>query len=305
MVREWYVYVPPFEDIPAGTVLSGYATEAEAREEAERVQREVPKWRGLVLVLPRGDERIKEYARTHPAWAEREGFTGPSYGSPAEVITDDVYIEVDGEIVGKMGWMRIALTNRDRGRLMDGREVVRIKDKWVYRPGGAASRTSGQAGVYPEVREGDIGVLTEGMTADDTAGYSHRIPAGMEVKVVRVEPNLIGFYTGEVIEGENYFVTPLTLEFRRKFRRRTPASWGERAQPPRTCPVCGRTVAGGPDEYLKHIRTEHPEEWRRLETDPTYTLRRAETMIMRCRFCGAPYAYRENLELHERGCPKR
>lgn len=27
--------------------------------------------------------------------------------------------------------------------------------------------------------------------------------------------------------------------------------------------------------------------------------------ILKCRYCGAPYAYRENLELHERGCPNR
>lgn len=27
--------------------------------------------------------------------------------------------------------------------------------------------------------------------------------------------------------------------------------------------------------------------------------------IFKCRYCGAPYAYRENLELHERGCQKR
>lgn len=27
--------------------------------------------------------------------------------------------------------------------------------------------------------------------------------------------------------------------------------------------------------------------------------------ILKCHYCGAPYAYRENLEIHERGCPKR
>lgn len=27
--------------------------------------------------------------------------------------------------------------------------------------------------------------------------------------------------------------------------------------------------------------------------------------LLRCRWCGAPYLYRENLEVHERGCPKR
>ena len=79
--------------------------------------------------------------------------------------------------------------------------------------------------------------------------------------------------------------------------------------PSRACPLCPKTVAGGPEEYLGHIRTEHPGEWRRLETDPSYTLRRAVPVavagIMKCRYCGAPYAYRENLELHEKGCPRR
>lgn len=27
--------------------------------------------------------------------------------------------------------------------------------------------------------------------------------------------------------------------------------------------------------------------------------------ILKCRYCGAPYAYRENLDAHERSCPKR
>lgn len=27
--------------------------------------------------------------------------------------------------------------------------------------------------------------------------------------------------------------------------------------------------------------------------------------LLRCRWCGAPYAYRENLEVHEKSCPKR
>lgn len=102
----------------------------------------------------------------------------------------------------------------------------------------------------------------------------------------------------------------------------------ELVTPPNVCPVCGKTVAGGPDEYLGHIKTYHPEEWRKLETDPTYTLVRkverkaselkrrsrellrrvregTEDGILRCRFCGAPYAYRENLELHERGCKRK
>ncbi|NVM57388.1 MAG: hypothetical protein HWN51_04650 [Desulfobacterales bacterium] len=120
---------------------------------------------------------------------------------------------------------------------------------------------------------------------------------------------------------------------------------------------------GGPEDYLGHIRTEHPGEWRKLETDPSYTLKTgrtelrtqyrtitrelteaerkkiaeesfrenpnldvvyisdysgavekpyyrteppvAEAGILKCRYCGAPYTYRENLEVHERGCPKR
>ena len=228
MRREWYVYLPVYS-----LVLSGYATETEAKQEAERVREHIPE---RIEVLPRSHELVKDYARTHPAWAHREGF--------------------------------------------------------------------------------------------------------------------------ESVQAQT--------------------------APSHTCPVCGTTVAGGPEEYLGHIRTAHPEEWRRLETDLGYTLRtqkvlgvrqlptvtikgrkyyfdarlreyRAvddphdripleleyaklldeasegsvawnavvesiieekrreaeqveptpETGIYRCRFCGAPYAYRENLELHERGCPKR
>lgn len=47
------------------------------------------------------------------------------------------------------------------------------------------------------------------------------------------------------------------------------------------------TVFGPEEKPIEHI-AKHP-----------------ETGILRCRYCGAPYAYRENLELHERGCPRR
>lgn len=143
--REWYVYLPP----PDKLVLSGYATEAEAEEEAERVRREL---REIVEVLPRRNIRIQEYARTHPAWAAREGFAGGSLDSFGQTVsprsvTEDVDIEVGGETTGTMARMKIFLTDTDRGRLADGREVVREKGRWVYRPIGAP--VSGQKGGRP------------------------------------------------------------------------------------------------------------------------------------------------------------
>lgn len=192
--REWYVYVLPFEDIPVGTVLSGYATEAEAREEAERVQLEIPKWRGLVLALPRSDERILEYARTHAHWASEEEF----------------------------------------------KELL--------------------------VKEGDVGTLAESVMAEDTAGRSRRIPAGTEVKISSITPKYVSFITSEAIEGEKVF-TALPLTFRKAFRK---------------------GVAPPTESFAQTV----PEA-------------RAEAGIMRCRFYGSPYLYRENLEMHEKACPKK
>lgn len=78
MVREWYIY-----DYTHEMIISGYATEAEAKEEASRVMAELP---GLkIVVLPRSHELVRRYAETHPAWARREGFTSALGGVHAEV----------------------------------------------------------------------------------------------------------------------------------------------------------------------------------------------------------------------------
>lgn len=55
------------------------------------------------------------------------------------------------------------------------------------------------------------------------------------------------------------------------------------------------------DEYwrfVEELAKRTKEEWAEPEGERA-------SGLLRCRFCGAPYAYRENLELHERGCPKR
>ncbi|MBA7667662.1 hypothetical protein ES703_75759 [subsurface metagenome] len=334
--REWYVYVFPVEDIPVGTVLSGYETHGEALTEAERVRREIPSWKDFIAVFHRSDERIKEYAKTHPAWAKREGFASTSSGEQ-EVREGDVGTLTKFRVwfTTPIGFERFvdvdAIDEGEAKRLAEKQVPAGSEFRGAFRKRGAASQISGQVEVYPEVREGDVGTLTESLMADDTAGRSRRIPAGMEVKVSVVSSRWISFVTGEVIEGENVFVA-LPLEFRRKFRKR---SEGERVEgvairilellkekgpmteyeistelgvppervgettdilmgeskiereiptgvyklPPLTChdcPVCGDPVAGGPDEYLEHIKTKHPEEWRKLETDPSYSLRRAE-----------------------------
>ena len=341
MRREWYVYVPAYS-----LVLSGYATEAEARQEAERVGGHIPE---RIEVLPRSHKLIIGYARTHPAWAKREGLASTSSGGQEaregdvgtltkDLLADDMTgethtIPAGVEVIVQNVYPEfISFWTREIFEDHNLFTAPPLEFRGAFRKRGAASQISGQVEVYPEVREGDVGTLVESLMADDTAGYSHRIPVGMEIKVARVEPKFIGFHTGDVIEGENYFITPLTLEFRRKFRKR---SEGERVDevairilellkekgpmteyeistelgvPPErvgettdilmgeskierelptgvyklpsptrhVCPVCGDPVAGGSDEYLGHIKTKHPEEWRRLETDPGYTLRRAE-----------------------------
>ena len=68
LTRTWFVYHKP-----AKLVLSGYLTKGGALTEAARVSREIPEWPNP-LVLPRSHPLIREYARTHPAFASRERF---------------------------------------------------------------------------------------------------------------------------------------------------------------------------------------------------------------------------------------
>lgn len=148
--REWYVYVPVHR-----VVLSGYMTESEARDEASRVLKEWPE-AAPFEVLHRSHTDIKEYARTHPAWAEREGFASSS-----------------------------------------------------------PNPSSGQ-----EIREGDVGTLAESIMAMDIGGRSHRIPAGVEVKIMEILPSFIKFSTREMIEGNRFF-TAIPFLFKDAFRKRS------------------------------------------------------------------------------------
>jgi hypothetical protein len=66
--KNWFVYAKPEK-----LVLSGYPTKGGALAEAAKVSRELPKWSNP-LVLPRSHPLIREYARTHPAFASRERF---------------------------------------------------------------------------------------------------------------------------------------------------------------------------------------------------------------------------------------
>ncbi len=62
----WFVY-----DATNKLVLCGHHSEATAKEHAHAHSKDLPK--GTVLaVLPATHRLIKEYARTHPAWRERE-----------------------------------------------------------------------------------------------------------------------------------------------------------------------------------------------------------------------------------------
>lgn len=87
--REWYVYSPQDR-----LVLSGYATQREAEEEAYRAAKELfpSLLSGKQLkALPRTAPEIKHYAETHPAFAESEGFV--------EVIKGVRAIGIDTKII--------------------------------------------------------------------------------------------------------------------------------------------------------------------------------------------------------------
>jgi hypothetical protein len=64
--RNWYVYDERYK-----IVLSGYSSKSEAMEEAIKVRSEVEG--SLPKILGRSHRLILEYAKTHPAWARREG----------------------------------------------------------------------------------------------------------------------------------------------------------------------------------------------------------------------------------------
>jgi hypothetical protein len=64
--RNWYVYDERYK-----IVLSGYSSKSEAMEEAIKMRSETEEL--LPKVLGRNHRLIQEYAKTHPAWARREG----------------------------------------------------------------------------------------------------------------------------------------------------------------------------------------------------------------------------------------
>lgn len=78
----------------------------------------------------------------------------------------------------------------------------------------SSSTLSGQV-----IKEGDIGVLSARLLAEDAAGHPRWIPAYTEVKVSKVYPTRISFITGKVIKGGKVFVA-LPLEFGTVFSKK-------------------------------------------------------------------------------------
>jgi hypothetical protein len=66
--RNFYLFQTEYN-----VVLSGWETKEMAEKEKEKVGEEIPSWKGKLIVLSRDDPEILEYARTHPAFAKREG----------------------------------------------------------------------------------------------------------------------------------------------------------------------------------------------------------------------------------------
>jgi hypothetical protein len=64
-MRRFYIFV---KDV----VLSGWETEEEAEKEKQKVEQEIPSWKGMVEVLPRDHPKILQYAKTHGYFAKRE-----------------------------------------------------------------------------------------------------------------------------------------------------------------------------------------------------------------------------------------
>jgi hypothetical protein len=66
--RNFYLFQTEYN-----VVLSGWETKEMAEKEKEKMEEEIPSWKGKLIVLSRDDPEILEYARTHPAFAKREG----------------------------------------------------------------------------------------------------------------------------------------------------------------------------------------------------------------------------------------
>lgn len=256
----------PFEDVPIGTVLSGYMTEAEAQGEAERVQFEIPKWRGLVLALPRGDERILEYARTHPAWARREGFEGgfraqaaPPHACP---VCGKAVAGGPDEYLG-----HIRTEHPEEWRRLETEPSYTLSSK---------VRMPRQLPTF------------KGYTVDERLGEFRKLEYGKP-------PEFISFDSpkGKEMLQDWRKESALRTQYRTITRELTEA---ERKK------IAEESFRENPDLDVVYIS-----DYSGVVEKPYYRAGPpvAEAGILRCRFCGAPYAYRENLELHERGCPRR
>lgn len=100
----------------------------------------------------------------------------------------------------------------------------------------------------------------------------------------------IDYATGFTFCDEHYHLAKDMLE---KYPEKTMANWL-------------RAIADAMDKVMGLELLFPPPQRSPAEEERTKDiLRHAEAGIFRCRFCGAPYAYRENLDLHEQGCPKR
>lgn len=125
--RKWFVY-----DATNSLVLSGYKTKKEATEEAHKVNAEFqadPDTKGIVIaVLPRGHQLIKRYAKTHPAWAQREGFSEEIRKGDVGVLTKIITAEdtagvkhnIPSGIEVKVAEIRVAYISFYTDKAIDG-----------------------------------------------------------------------------------------------------------------------------------------------------------------------------------------